>query len=260
MVLKFNKLVKRKIDCYYSTMVISHRGRKTGEKENSIAAFEKAIKMGVEGIECDVRLTSDNKVIIFHDRSVRKIGKKQLISRTSFKDLSGILSADNKLLTLNELFEYIKQKKLPFFLEVKNTSHVLVEELAKKINSENLWEYVHIVGFSLFIRNALRLQSKYPKLQVMQFVNNPLYSFIRLPKKSYGVFLGWIDQWRGSQLLIQKLVSQKRLIKLKELYEKNNFKVMAGVINNEKGLNYFKNARITNIVTDEIALAKKILK
>lgn len=241
-------------------MVISHRGRGTGEKENSLASFEKAIQLGADGIECDVRLTSDNKVIVFHDRTIKKDRKKQLVSRTSFKDFSGILSADNKLLTFNELFEYIKQKKIPFFLEVKNTSHVLVEELAKKINSENLWEYVHIVGFSLFIRNALKSQHKYPKLRVMQFVNNPLYSFIKLPKKSYGVLLGWIDEWRGSQLLIQKLVSQKRLIKLKELYEKNNFKVMAGVINNEKGLNYFKNAGIGNIVTDEIELASKILK
>ena len=31
---------------------------------------------------------------------------------------------------------------------------------------------------------------------------------------------------------------------------------MAGVVNNEKGLEYFKDAGVTDIVTDEIELAK----
>ena len=84
--------------------------------------------------------------------------------------------------------------------------------------------------------------------------------FVKLPKKSYGVFLGWIDSWRGSQSLFKKLIPQARLNKLVKLYQKNGFKVMAGVINNEKGLKYFKNSGITDVVTDEISIASKIFK
>lgn len=221
-------------------MVISHRGRKTGEKENSIDAFEKAIKMGAEGIECDARLLSNGEVIISHDR---------------------VLKSDNPQdpLTLDNLFTYIKKKKMPFFIEVKSSSPILVEKIIKKIEKENFWELVHVIGFSIFIKTALKFQKQYPKLRVIPFVNFPLYSFIKPPQKSYGVFLGWIDEWRGSQFLFQKLIPQTRLNKLVKLYQKNGFKVMAGVINNEKGLKYFKNAGISDIVTDEIELAGKIL-
>ncbi len=222
-------------------MVISHRGRKTGEQENSLVSFEKAIKLGADGIECDLRLNPDNEVVVSHDN---------------------ILASDttNKLLTLDELFDYIKSKKKSFFLEVKSSSSILVEKIIKKIEKENLWELVHIIGFSVMIKTALKMQNKYPKLRAMPFVNIPLLSFIRPPKKSYGVFLGWIEEWPFSQPVFRTLLSPERLKNLVQLYRKNGFKVMAGVINNEKGLKYFKNSGITDIVTDEISLAVKILK
>ena len=222
-------------------MIISHRGRKTGEKENSLASFKKAIELGAEGIECDLRLSPDNEVVVSHDK---------------------ILASDttNKLLTLDALFDYIKSKKKPFFLEVKSSSPILVEKIIKKIEKENLWDMVHIIGFSTVIKSGLTAQKKYPKLRVMPFVNFPPLSFIKIPQKSYGLFLGWIDSWRGSQFLFQKLIPQTRLNNIVKLYQKNGFKVMGGVINNAEGIKYFKNAGITDIVTDEIELASKILK
>ena len=232
-------------------MIISHRGRKTGEKENSLSSFEKAIELGAEGIECDARLLPDGEVIISHDK---------------------IYKFDDQDLSLDQLFLYIENlpavrlpggqgktgRKVPFFIEVKSSSPILIEKIIKKIEKENLWELVYIIGFSVFIKTALKFQEKYPKLRILQFVNIPLYSFVKPPKKSYGVFLGCIDSWRGSQFLFQKLISQKRLRKLVKLYQNNGFKVMAGVINNEKGLKYFKNSGITDIVTDEIKLALKV--
>ena len=221
-------------------MIISHRGRKTGERENSLESFEKALKLGADGIECDARLASDNKVVISHDK-VSETNKEQS-------------------LTLSELFLYIKKKKAPFFIEVKSSSLILVEKIIKEIEKDNLWEMVYIIGFSVFIKTALKFQNQYPKLRVLPFVNFPLYSFVKPPQKSYGVFLGWIDSWRGSQSLFKKLIPQARLNKLVKLYQKNGFKVMAGVINNEKGLKYFKNSGITDVVTDEISIASKIFK
>src|SRR3989338_7778749 len=203
-------------------MIISHRGRKNGEKENSLASFKKAIELGAEGIECDLRLDSDNEVVVSHDK---------------------ILASDttNKLLTLDELFDYIKSKNESFFLEVKSSSPILIQKIIEKTEKENLWEIVHIIGFSFFIKTALKFQNQYPKLRILPFVNFPLYSFIRPPAKSYGVFLGWIDEWPFSQSVFRTLLSPERLKNLVQLYRKNGFKVMAGVINSEKGLQYFKN-------------------
>lgn len=219
-------------------MVISHRGRKTGERENSIASFEKAISMGADGIECDARLLPNGEVIISHDK---------------------IYKFDDQDLTLAQLFEFVKQERVPFFIELKDPSMLLVEKLAEAIGRENLWDLVHLIGFSVMIKSAISAQKNYPKLKVIPFLNLPILSFIKPPQKSYGVFLGWIDEWKWSQKIFRTLLPEKRLRRLIGLYEKNGFRVMAGVINNEDGLTFFKNAGVTDIVTDEIKLAAKII-
>jgi glycerophosphoryl diester phosphodiesterase len=49
-------------------LVLSHRGYHVQFPENTLEAFEAAAAMGVDGIETDLRLTSDGQLILFHDR------------------------------------------------------------------------------------------------------------------------------------------------------------------------------------------------
>ena len=59
------------------TLVIAHRGASAQAPENTVAAFELAVRLGAEGIELDVRRTADDELVIHHDahlpdgRSVR---------------------------------------------------------------------------------------------------------------------------------------------------------------------------------------------
>ena len=48
--------------------VLAHRGYHALARENTLAAFEAAQRLGVDGIETDVRLSADGKVVILHDR------------------------------------------------------------------------------------------------------------------------------------------------------------------------------------------------
>lgn len=236
-------------------MVIAHRGYSKIALENTFSSFDAAIKLGAKGIECDVRLTSDGKAIVYHNKHLIVNEKKFKISNHSISELKKICkSSGHELLELATLFEYIKQKDAEFFLELKNSSPLLVETITRKINEENLWDQVHLMGFSFVMKNALLAQSKHPKLQVGQFLHLPAYPYIRIrkPKKSYCVFLGWLDEIPGSQRFFRTLLSQERLIKLKKFLEKNGFHVMAGVINNDSGLELFRKAGITDIVTDRI--------
>ncbi len=49
------------------TQVVAHRGGAKELTENTIAAFERAIKIGADGIETDLRLTRDGVIVIYHD-------------------------------------------------------------------------------------------------------------------------------------------------------------------------------------------------
>ena len=49
-------------------LIIAHRGDRTNAPENTISAFKKAYDIGADGIELDVRLTRDAKLVVLHDR------------------------------------------------------------------------------------------------------------------------------------------------------------------------------------------------
>jgi glycerophosphoryl diester phosphodiesterase len=57
------------------TLNIAHRGFTKKYPDNTLEAFSAAIKLGADGIECDVQETADNHFIIFHDNDIegRKI-------------------------------------------------------------------------------------------------------------------------------------------------------------------------------------------
>lgn len=51
-------------------VVIAHRGFSDETPENSMAAFRRALRAGVDMIELDVRLSADNQFVVMHDRRV----------------------------------------------------------------------------------------------------------------------------------------------------------------------------------------------
>lgn len=50
--------------------VIAHRGDSAHAPENTMAAFERAVRLGAEGLEFDVRLTADGVAVVHHDAAL----------------------------------------------------------------------------------------------------------------------------------------------------------------------------------------------
>jgi glycerophosphoryl diester phosphodiesterase len=50
--------------------VIGHRGIAGLEPENTLRSFRRAIALGVDYVECDVRLTADRRLVLLHDETV----------------------------------------------------------------------------------------------------------------------------------------------------------------------------------------------
>ena len=51
-------------------LVVAHRGAHEEAPENTLAAFRKAIELGCDYVEVDVRRTKDGALVLMHDRSV----------------------------------------------------------------------------------------------------------------------------------------------------------------------------------------------
>ncbi len=57
-----------------SPLVVGHRGASADRPENTVAAFDEAVRQGADGIELDVQLSRDGIPVVYHDRSLRKAG------------------------------------------------------------------------------------------------------------------------------------------------------------------------------------------
>ncbi len=67
-----------------STLVVAHRGFSGVAPENTLAAFKKAIEVGSDMIELDVRLSKDGEVVVIHDDTLERTatGKGRVIEKT----------------------------------------------------------------------------------------------------------------------------------------------------------------------------------
>jgi glycerophosphoryl diester phosphodiesterase len=54
--------------------VIAHRGASRERPENTIAAFDEALRQGADGIELDVQLSRDGVLFVYHDRTLARAG------------------------------------------------------------------------------------------------------------------------------------------------------------------------------------------
>ena len=71
--------------------VIGHRGASTEAPENPLAANDLAFQQKADGIEVDVRLTKDNRLVCMHDKSAfRTAGKKNLIKESTLNQLKSL--------------------------------------------------------------------------------------------------------------------------------------------------------------------------
>lgn len=94
----------------YSKMVIAHRGASgLVQFENTLEAFQKAIEVGADSIECDVRKTKDNNIIINHNPDILGL----TICEHTYDELNtATTKAGYHLPTLKEALELVKDKIL----------------------------------------------------------------------------------------------------------------------------------------------------
>ena len=55
-------------------LVIAHRGSSDAVAEHTLGAYRRALDEGVDGLECDVRLTADGELVCLHDRTLNRTG------------------------------------------------------------------------------------------------------------------------------------------------------------------------------------------
>ena len=133
--------------------IYAHRGYRARYPENTLLAFSKAIDAGCDGIELDVQLTKDRKIVIIHDEDVSRTtdGSGAVCDMTYARLCELDAGLGEKIPLLSEYFDLAG--KLPIYtnIELKNSivPYEGMEELVlEMVRSYGLSNKVIISSFS----------------------------------------------------------------------------------------------------------------
>lgn len=109
-------------------LLIGHRGASGHAPENTLAAFRKAVSLGVGFIETDLQLTRDARFVAIHDDTVDRTtnghGAVHDLTLDALRKLDagswfGSEYAGERIPTLEEILEFSKKNDVVFYLELK---------------------------------------------------------------------------------------------------------------------------------------------
>ena len=108
---------------------IAHRGLSGLYPENTIEAFAAALPYRPDAIELDVQLTRDGQVVIFHDETLDRLGRRPgWLKDFTYEELRGLPVA---IPLLEDYFRLIDGVSVDTFVEMKN-SFIVYPELEEK--------------------------------------------------------------------------------------------------------------------------------
>ncbi|MEW6585033.1 MAG: glycerophosphodiester phosphodiesterase [Nitrospirota bacterium] len=97
---------------------VGHRGARAYETENTLESYEKAIKLGVNAVELDVRQSGDGRLVVSHDDSLKRIfGSDIRIQDATLDELKQL--SGGRVPSLEEALRFIDKKVDKILVELK---------------------------------------------------------------------------------------------------------------------------------------------
>lgn len=211
---------------------IGHRGAKGYVAENKLASFQKALELRVDGIELDVHLSSDGKIMVIHDETIdRTTSGKGFV-----KDFSASQLKKYGIPTLEKVIDLI-DKKCFVNIEIKDsnaTKYVL--ELLHNYIVEKHWN-PHLFQISSFDWNVLHLcHSEERRISLGVLTEDSIENALAFAKK--------INAYSINPFF--KLLNSENVFQIHQ----NGFKIFPWTINSEEDLTFVKSLNVDGIISD----------
>ena len=217
---------------------IGHRGAKGYEPENTLIAFEKAINLGVDGIELDVHLSSDKELIVIHDETVdRTTNGKGKVNQLSVKELKALkIELTEKIPTLNEVLDLVN-KRCFINIELKGigTAQPVIQLISHYISEKN-WNYNNFIISSFDWKMLEETHSLDSKIKIGVLTEESIDKALAFAKK-INAFAINPDY---------ELLSKENVI----LMQQNGFEVYPWTVNSENAIQKIKSFNVNGIISD----------
>ncbi len=154
---------------YSRPLSFGHRGVPEEHQENTMSGFKKAIELGLDGVELDVFLTKDQKVVVFHDTETERLtGHDGKISEMTWGEIEK-LEIKAEINVGDKTINYGKTERIVLLEEVleETRGKLLVDieikaygldygqrhtgtAVARLIKRMNMKEHVFVTSFNFF--------------------------------------------------------------------------------------------------------------
>ena len=217
---------------------IGHRGAKGYTPENTLISFEKAIEMQAHGIELDVHLSNDAKLMVIHDETIdRTTNGKGFVNQMSCSELQKFKIEDQQYIpTLEEVLNLVN-RRCWVNIELKSYETVpkVIEIIEKYIHNKN-WTYTDFI-VSSFDWNALKeLKSRNPKIPIGVLTEEDWEEALAFAK--------WI-QAKSIHPDVKLLNAENT-----QILQQNGFEVFPWTVNEKTDITKMKSFNVNGIISD----------
>ena len=211
---------------------IGHRGAKGHVAENTLASFKKALDLKVDGVELDVHLSLDQKVMVIHDETIdRTTTGKGFVNQMNASELNqfGIPTLEEVLVLIN--------KKCFVNIEIKdNSATTFVLEILQKYSLEKNWNS-KLFQISSFDWDVLQVCDS----------NNSTISLGVITENSIEEALIFAKKIKANAINPHfKLLSFENVLVMHE----NGFKIFPWTVNQLEDITFVKSLKVDGIISD----------
>ena len=211
---------------------LGHRGYPKKSVENTIESFQEALDSELDGVELDVQLTLDKKIIVYHNWDIEtENGKFELIKNLSYEKISNIAGKLNyEVPLLIEVIKLIKNKCI-INIEIKSLSYTnstIEQSIIDLINLYNITANCIVSSFNpLVIRRIKKIDPDihtaflWTKNNSQLIFNTPIWIQFCIPN-SIHVDINLLDdsliQWarrKNLSIMVFTITNQKEFEKAK---------------------------------------------
>lgn len=258
---------------------ISHRANyNCAIKENSLNGIKYCILKGLKMIEIDIRLSKDNRIVVFHDNNLQRLYTNREQINTLNADY---LWEYYNIPTLDKVFRLVKNK-CKLYLDVKGDNTEILKYLDilikkhikhRTINLKNIYVAAFDINKVFFLKNNFFFKVKKGiileynhnmdnnkekiKNKIKSIFNRSYYQNIENRIRFILDYIPKLDFISIDLLFLKFLVSKKFIF--------NNLEVFIWTINSEKEIHEIKNIQlkykisIRGIITDKPFFMKNML-
>ena len=241
-----------KIDAQLFNMpiIMAHRGASAAAPENTLAAFQEAMDSMSDWIELDVRMTSDEVVVVTHDSNLKRVaGVNKRVGDITYEQLRELEVGS----TYSEAFRGEKIPTLEEVLELTAGKIKLNIELKPIAGNKQLEEAVVSLIYEYEVENTCMICStSYDSLKKVKELAPDIQT-------TYVISMVYSDFWRGKAAdafsLSSAIVTKEMIYNIKSVGKE----IYVWTVNTEDSINKFLDMGVDGIITDDPSMAQGVI-